>query len=241
PGRAPILKDSEKRGLFVIVADATNDGQDDIIFSKYQGRTEGFSHISLTILSQGDADFEPVIELTSPGTGWEGFQILDLNRDGKNELVLATQNAVAFRQFDPLLDDFRLESILIELYPGVAGQRLWIEAPNGRQTQMFHLVTEFQRAQKSSLLNSIIVFDVPAEVMARIAQAKLLAPDELNVDSYLNTRFVLSSADLHQNRIIPLAAEKGAMYRSMFMISIKPAEKQYLILNTDAGCFLLPD
>lgn len=76
---------------FVAVADVNGDGKPDLIVANYDTNTTGVLNTIGVLLGNGDGTFQPVMLFPSGGSGPVSIAVVDVNGDGKPDLVVMNQ------------------------------------------------------------------------------------------------------------------------------------------------------
>jgi Bacterial Ig-like domain (group 3)/FG-GAP-like repeat/FG-GAP repeat len=77
----------------VVVGDLNNDGRADIVVSNYQTTTSDYTGRIGVLLGNGDGTFQPAVTYASGGVGDNSVAVVDLNGDGKLDLLAVNQGA----------------------------------------------------------------------------------------------------------------------------------------------------
>lgn len=183
PARPLVLNDEEKKAKRILVADVNNDDKNEIILLKNVGGFEIFQFIGVDILAWENDKYVGLINFVIPGTGEQGVEVLDIDRDGKNEFVIATYNTIEIYQYNIDQNDFADKATPIELAPAIGDQRMTMGYLDG-QLILLHCILNINGDYPDNEVGKVKKYILNTQQFGKMRNANYIPPMKLDYDKY---------------------------------------------------------
>ncbi|MFQ5737409.1 MAG: FG-GAP repeat domain-containing protein [Acidobacteriota bacterium] len=244
PGSPLSTRPFTERGYLIAVGDVTNNGSNEILVSAHAGRTQhGFSFVRVILLSYKNEELNPQLNFLAPAEGWEGLQVIDFDGDGHNEIVVPSYHVINFRRFNSALADLDVGMARLELYPNLAGQRVYFVGMSSLSPPslvLLHVVSQAKQRSTMAVGREVVVFGISPATRHLFGAAGFLGPAQLTPEELARNAVWVDSTQLQKQRTLKLSrtgADQPVRFRHLLALPMGGSNNP-IILNTALGFFL---